>query len=125
MDFTVEVTTRPVIGSDWSLHRSVLDAVPGSVLVEDPGAPVLFIPVEAEEAMGAAKFVEGLAMLTGLKIERGTINPSLDDAELDGLFEDDEAQAERTEVVQTLEEYAAQKPQFEGRMASGGRMIAC
>lgn len=125
MDFTVEVTTRPVIDSDWSVQRNVLDAVPGTVLVEDPEAPVLFIPVEANEPMRAAKFVEGLAILTGLKIESGKIYPTENDPDLDDLFDcdDDDVEVERTEVVRALDDYAAQTPQLAGYVSSDGRLI--
>lgn len=125
MDFTVEVTTRPITESDWNVHRSVLDAVPGTVLIEDPEEPILYIPVEADDPMKAAKFVEGLAKLTGLKLKSGKISPVTPDPELEGLFDDDDADVQPTDVVRALDSYAAQDADISGRVVAGGRLAPC
>lgn len=76
MNYTVEVTTITVVDGRWENLRSAIDAVPGTMLLEDAEEPVLFIPVDAETPMRAAQFVEGLAKLLEITICFGSIYPT-------------------------------------------------
>ena len=73
INFTVETTTTPVVDGDWSVLRAVLEAVPGTILLEDADEPQLLIPVDAESPMRAATFVDGLATLMGFEVVSGSI----------------------------------------------------
>ncbi|CAN5171214.1 hypothetical protein BH11ACT4_BH11ACT4_09490 [soil metagenome] len=72
-NFTVDVITAPVADGDWSLLRSVLDTVPGSILLEDPVEPRLLVAVDAETPLKAATFVDGVSQVIGFRIESGSI----------------------------------------------------
>lgn len=77
--FTVELLLEPVENDDWSLLRSVIDAVPGSSLIEDPQEPQLFIPVDADSPLRAATFVDGLSQLIGFISIKGQIYEPAED----------------------------------------------
>lgn len=79
MHFTVEVVTTPVVDDDWSVLWAAIDAVPGAVLLEYADAPTLVFPVEADSAMKAATFVEGLSQVVGFTVVGGTISNAPDD----------------------------------------------
>lgn len=79
MELSVEVTTAPVGDDGWTCLREVLEAVPGSLLIEDAKAPVVILPVTAPDATSASSFVQGLFSLKGLKIVQGKIGPAPDD----------------------------------------------
>lgn len=100
--YTVEVRTAPV--ADWALHYQAIDAVPGTILLEDPEDPTLMIPVDAESPLKAAQFVQGLATLIGLTIRGATIYPTPDE---DFETEDDEEPTPptTTPTVQRLDEW--------------------
>lgn len=125
MYYTVEVTTEPVQNDDWSALRHVLDVVPGSLLVEDPGEPLLIIPVQADGTMKAALFVDGLSKLLHLTLKSGRIYPTPeDDFELDD-DEPEETEAPQTEVVRALDSYVAAAPEFDCRLTEDGRLVGC
>lgn len=82
-NYTVEVTTEPVVDGHWEPLRQAIDAVPGTVLLEDPDEPVLMVPVDARTPLKAAQFVDGLAKLLGIRIRAGSVYPTPDlDADL-------------------------------------------
>lgn len=87
--FRVEATLKPVADeAGWAKLRSVLDTVPGTILIEDPEEPVLIFPVEAESAFRAGTFVDGLSKVVGFTIVSGTVGPALELDVDDDLFED-------------------------------------
>lgn len=122
MNFTVEATTDPVENNDWGRLYNVLDAVPGSLLLENPEAPVLIIPVEAEEPMKAALFVDGLSKLLEISVTSGKIYPTPTD---EYEFEEDEAEGSEvvTDVVRALDSYVADAPDFHGHLTEDGRLV--
>lgn len=93
--YRVEATLAAVADeAGWMKLRSVLDTVPGTILVEDPDQPVLIFPVEAESPFRAVTFVDGLSKVVGFTIVSGTVDPAL---ELDtDLFDDDEVDSDDT-----------------------------
>lgn len=83
MELTAEVTVAAVVNDDWTCLREVLDVVHGSLLIEDPDAPVLMMPVTAKSASAAQNFVEGILGLKGIAIVKGRIDRApADDYEL-------------------------------------------
>lgn len=104
--YTVEVTTEPVVDDRWEPLRQAIDAVPGTVLLEDPDEPILMVPVDALTPLRAAQFVDGLAKLLDIHIRTGSIYPTPDlDADLD---EDSESEDRVTLVVQQLDAWMRQ-----------------
>lgn len=100
--FRVEATLTPVADeAGWTTLRSVLDTVPGTLLVEDPDEPVLIFPVEAESAFRAVTFVDGLSKVVGFTIVSGTVGPALELDVDDDLFDDDSASDDTRETSMT------------------------
>lgn len=121
--YTVEVTTRPVGTEDgWTALTRVIDTVPGTLLVEDPDAPTLIVPVDAATPMDAIRFVDGLARLMGLNLVSGSVypTPSLDPAYLDGL---DESPRAPTDVMNRVAAWVAATPPIRGRVEDDGRLL--
>jgi len=116
--FTVEVTTAPVLNGDWELLRSVLDLVPGTLLIEDAEEPVLIFPVEAHDPMQAALFVDGVTKLTKITLISGRVaeTPPADFAH--DLFED-EVHEEGSPVVFAVREWMEGVPEITGRVEDG------
>lgn len=105
MEFTIEAIMSPVVNDDWTdLHRA-LDVVPGSILMADPEAPVLVIPVTAESAQAAERFLHGLAQITGLDVVAVSAREAEDVDVADGFIEIDE-EAQPSLAVQALSLYA-------------------
>lgn len=77
-NYTVEVTTEPVVDGRWESLRRAIDVVPGTVLLEDPDEPILMVPVAARTPVAAAQFVDGLAKLLGIRTRAWSIYPTLD-----------------------------------------------
>ncbi|MFC0248742.1 hypothetical protein ACFFIO_09535 [Citricoccus parietis] len=122
-EYTLEVTTAPVINGDWSVLRNVLDMVPGSILIEDPEEPMLVVPVTAANPMKAAKFMDGLSTLMGFSLVSGNITPTPTAEEL-GIELDDESPTHKTEVEKALERYVENDTSFSGRLTSEGRLVS-
>ena len=73
--FSVEVTLeRAETEKDWAALRRMTDAVPGTLLLEDPDEPVLIFPVECNYPQDAAVFVQGVASIAGLNILSGILS---------------------------------------------------
>jgi hypothetical protein len=70
-NFTVETVMAPITNGDWSKLRHVTDALPGTILIEDAGEPMLVIPVDAESQRSAAIYVQGAMSVLGLDIQWG------------------------------------------------------
>ena len=108
--FTVEVTVKPVTDDDWTAHLRAVDAVPGTLLIQDADCPILSFPVEASEPFKAARFVEGVLSILDLEAVSGEITdlPELD-VELEA---DDETEVQRppSDVVRGVQEWMADTP---------------
>lgn len=77
MDFTVEVVLAPVADDDgWTKLRDMLDLLPGTLLIEDAGEPMLIFPVEAESAGRAGSFIDGVASIAELQMVSGCVRPT-------------------------------------------------
>lgn len=120
-DYAVQVTLAPVLDGDWGLLRSVLDTVPGTVLIEDPETPWLSIPVEAKDPMRAAAFVDGLSKLKGLTIVSGSICP-LADVDFE-LPEEDEAPVEPDPVAERVHDWVDSLPDITKGQGDGNKLI--
>lgn len=123
MEYTVEVTTKPVENDDWSRLRNVTDVVPGTLLLEDPDEPMLIIPVEADAPGDAFRFVDGLATLLGLTLEMGRAYPAPDEDFEDTEIEAGAANSEESDVVKTLERFVSETPTLNARMSHDGRRV--
>jgi hypothetical protein len=117
-DFTVEATVAAVTDGDWARLRSVIDLVPGTLLIEDPEEPMLVFPVEADSPMKAVLFVDGIAKLVGLEVVSGSVGPT-PDADFD-MDEDDEPREEGTPAVLAVRDWVESVPRFEGRVTHEG-----
>lgn len=120
MNFTVELTVDPVGNDGWGLLRDVVDLVPGTLLIEDPEEPVLMVPVDAEDAMKAALFCDGLATLVGFTVRSGVIRPT-PEADYDTV-DDDGGEPAPTEVVRALESWVSHVPDVPAKL-DHGRLI--
>lgn len=122
MNFTVELTTSPIrVSHDWDVLRNVIDVVPGTVLLEDADAPVLVIPVEAEDPMKAALFCDGLSKLVGFTILSGAIQPTLKiDFDVD---QDDDTDGASTPVVDALSSWVDSVPEINARLNEHGTLV--
>lgn len=108
--FRVEATLTPVPDeAGWVTLRSVLDTVPGTILVEDSDEPVLIFPVEAESAFRAVTFVDGLSKVVGFTIVSGTVGPALELDVEDDFFEDDDDESTSDETADTSVTRALQR----------------
>jgi hypothetical protein len=54
--YTVEVTTAPVPDGDFSTYYHAIDAVPGTVVIEDAEVPLLIVPVDATSPADGGPF---------------------------------------------------------------------
>lgn len=59
--------------SDWDELRELIEIIPGTILVEDPDAPLLIFPVDAPDDYAAFSLVDGVLRLRGVQPERGRI----------------------------------------------------
>lgn len=114
--YTVEVTTAPVTDDNWTVLESALDTVPGTILLRDAEMPALLFPVEEENPMRAAMFVDGVSRLIGFTITACEIyeTPCHDG-------DDDEA-APATAVVQAVSEWMDSVPPVERHLAADGTL---
>lgn len=119
-EFTVEAVLAPVGEEGWSNLRSVLDIIPGALLLEYPDEPTLVLPVEAEDPMTAAKFLHGLAIVKGLKLRAQSISPAPTAEDL-GIAE--EAPAAKTPAEIALEEYSRTCDASTRRLTQDARLI--
>lgn len=120
MMFTVEITTTaPKDG--WAIHRRVLDTVPGTLLIEDVEEPMLILPVEADDPMSAARFVDGVCKLMDLTPMSGSIYEA-PAADFDAP-EDDES-APETPVISAVRGWMEQTPQIHGHVTEDGHVLA-
>lgn len=119
-EFTVEAVLAPVADNEWAELRSVLDIVPGALLLEYPDEPTLVLSVEAENPSMAAKFLEGLAIVKGLKLRAQSISPAPSAEEL-GIEE--EAPGEKTPAEVALEEYSRSCEESARRLSQDRRLI--
>ncbi len=88
MYYTVEIVVAPVADDDWPRLRDVLDVVPGTLLIEDPEAPMLISPVEADSPWQAASFIDGIRSVTKMKLVSGCVYPAPEpDFDLDNADE--------------------------------------
>lgn len=106
--YTVEVTTAPAVDGDFSAYHRVIDAVPGTLLIEDAESPMLIVPVDADSPMKAAQFVDGLAKLVNIEPISGTIYPT-PTADFD-LDDDDTTGVATTPAVEALSEWVESQP---------------
>jgi hypothetical protein len=110
--FTVEVTLTPVTNNDWALHMRAIDAVPGTLLIQDAEAPVLSFPVQEQEPLKAARFVEGVLNIVGLEAVSGEITdlpePDYDLGDEEGAEPDDVSPP--SDVVKNVRDWMAQTP---------------
>lgn len=113
-EFTVEATTQAVTDGDWSRLRSVIDLVPGTLLIEDAEEPMLVFPVQAESQGKAYLFVDGILKLVGLEPVTGRIS----EAEVD--VEDDHTNG--TDAVRAVNEWIDSVPSFDGRVTREGNV---
>lgn len=104
--YTVEVTTAPAPGGDFSAYYRAIDAVPGTIVVEDVEAPVLIVPVEAASPLKAARFVDGLAKLVQLEPVSGRIYPT---PEVDFELDDDDEPVHDTRTMAALSKWVDQE----------------
>jgi hypothetical protein len=119
-EFTVEVTARAVEQGSFSALRRALETVPGTILLEDAESPVLLFPVQAPNAMQAARFVGGVAKLLGLEFAEGRIYPT---PEVDfDLPTDDEEIASSTPVVDAVQDWIDHDPGPPGRVLADGTL---
>lgn len=110
MNYTVEVRTAPV-ADDWSLHYQAIDAVPGTILLEDAEAPTVMIPVDAESPLKAAQFAQGLATLIGLTIRGANIYPTPEDQDFETDGDDEAGPLTTTATVQRLDAWVKDSEQ--------------
>ena len=87
--FNVEVTTHAVKRDDWTRHLRAVDAVPGTMLLQDAEQPTLAFPVECDNPMRAARFVEGVLSITGLSAAAMSVG-DLPEADFERLLTDGE-----------------------------------
>lgn len=118
-DFTVEATTAAVTDGDWSLLRSVTDLVPGTFLIEDPQAPVLVLPVQADSPSKAALFVEGILRLADLELVSGTIEPA-PEPDFESASDDGDDDNPQTDAERFVNEWVDRVPSFNGRVTDDG-----
>lgn len=59
--------------SDWDDLRDLIDIIPGTILIEDPDAPLLIFPVDAPDDYAAFSLIDGVLRLRGFQPERGRI----------------------------------------------------
>lgn len=115
-EFTVEATTRAVTDGDWSRLRSVIDLVPGTLLIEDAEEPMLVFPVQAESQGRAFLFVDGILKLVGLEPVSGRIG----EAEID--VDDDADDSHGTDAVRAVNEWIDSVPSFHGHVTPDGHV---
>lgn len=78
MNFTVEVVVPPVLNDDWGRLREMTDVIPGTLLLEDPEAPMLIFPVDADGHQQAASFVDGVCTVAEIRLVSGCVYPTPD-----------------------------------------------
>jgi hypothetical protein len=113
--YTVEVTLKPVRDDDWTQHLCAIEAVPGTVLIQDAEAPVLAFPVEADQPFAAARFVEGVLSFLELDAISGEISdmPARDfDVEHDRPRWGRADHSGETKVIQAIHSWMGDTPAF-------------
>lgn len=66
IDYTVEMTTVPVLDDDWSRFYELLDMFPGTILLEDPIEPSLIFSVRGDQDEHVYSFVRLVATIAGI-----------------------------------------------------------
>ncbi|MCZ2824185.1 MULTISPECIES: hypothetical protein [unclassified Modestobacter] len=118
-EFTVEATMQAVTDGDWSRLRSVIDLVPGTLLIEDAEEPMLVLPVQAESQGKAFLFVDGILKLVGLRPVTGSISEA---PEIDFDFDDDGDENQGTDAVRAVNEWVDSVPSFDKRVTREGHV---
>ena len=114
-EFTVEATTQAVTDGDWSRLRSIIDLVPGTLLIEDAEEPTLIFPVQADSQAKAFLFVDGILKLVGLQPLTGSISEADVDVE-----DDDEANG--TDAIRAVNEWIDRMPSFDAHVTHEGHV---
>jgi hypothetical protein len=118
--YTVEATTAST--SDFRSLRRFTDIVPGTFLLEDPEEPTLVFPVDANSAMAAVRFIEGVAKLGELDVVRGCVY----EAPV-GEFEVDQSEEEvdlaASPVVDAVRTWMSHDEPLLGRIDDRGRLV--
>lgn len=114
--FTVEAVTAPVADeAGWDTLRSLLDTVPGTVLIEDADEPMLIFCVDAASPLRAIQFVEGIRKIADIEIIRGEVYEA---PEID--FERPDAVPEApSKVVAAVQSWVDSTPDLRGRLKDG------
>lgn len=72
--YNVEALLPPIASdNDWDEIRDLIDVIPGTLLVEDPEAPMFIFPVDARDDYAAFSLVDGFLRLRGVEPVRGRI----------------------------------------------------
>ncbi|OBF79873.1 hypothetical protein A5791_10335 [Mycobacterium sp. 852002-51163_SCH5372311] len=72
--YNVEAILGPVADEgSWDEIRDLIDVIPGTILVEDPDAPLLIFPVDARDDYAAFSLVDGFLRLRGVEPLKGRI----------------------------------------------------
>lgn len=117
--YTVEVTLTSVSDDDWTRHLNVIDAVPGTILIQDHEAPTLTFPVESDEPFKAARFAEGILSFFELTALSGEIS---DMPEVD--FERDDDAHARVDYAHNVSNVPQVSAPILRRAGSGHRWLA-
>jgi len=116
-EFTVEATMRAVTDGDWSRLRSVIDLVPGTLLIEDAEEPMLVFPVQAESQGKAFLFVDGILKIVGLEPVSGSISET---PEVDFDVDEDGDENNGTDAVRAVNQWIQSVPSFDARVTHEG-----
>lgn len=120
--YTVEAVAAPVVDSDWSPLRRIIDLVPGTILLEDPEEPMLVIPVEAETPSMAFLFVDGVAKLASIELRAGNVYPA-PEVDFDYDEDDDASFTQGTDVTRTVEGWIDSIPPLHGHVSHDGDVV--
>lgn len=71
--YNVEAVMAPIADDNWDELRELIDVIPGTLLVEDPDAPLIIFPVDARDDYAAFSLVDGFLRLRGVLPERGRV----------------------------------------------------
>lgn len=78
--YNVEAIMAPVVNDEWDQLRDLIDVIPGTILVEDPDAPLLVFPVDdVEDGDKAFDLVNGYLTLRGVQPLKGRICLDIED----------------------------------------------
>lgn len=119
--YTVEATTAST--SDFRSLRRFTDIVPGTFLLEDPEEPTLIFPVDANSAMAAVRFIEGVAKLGELDVVRGCVYEApIGEFEVD-QSEEEEVDLATSPVVDAVRTWMSHDEPLPGRIDASGRLV--